>query len=103
MKKIIVSIIISCSILISNSISEIRIIGNSITKNEIILREIQHPLNIEYSDSIRVEDQNRIYNLGIFYLAYNYYNLSLTMISIFVFNCFIYLYVYMLLNKNISS
>ena len=44
-----------------------------------------------------------LYNLGIFYLAYNYYNLSLTMISIFVFNCFIYLYVYMLLNKNISS
>ena len=66
MKKIIISILLSCSILISSLISEIRIAGNFITKNDVILREIQHPLNIKYSDSIRVEDQNRLYNLGIF-------------------------------------
>ena len=59
-------ILILYSFLYSQPLEEIRISGNKITKEEIILREIHHPLNYEFSDSIRVEDENRLYNLGIF-------------------------------------
>jgi len=44
-----------------------------------------------------------LYNLLVFYLAYNYYNFTLTMILIFIFNCLTYLFVYLILNKNISK
>ena len=51
------------------SIDLINISGNMVTKQETILREIQHPIPGKFSDSIRVEDQNRLYNLGIFSLV----------------------------------
>ena len=64
--KFLIPLIICFNILISEIINEIKIIGNIKTKNHIILREIRHPLDIELSDSLRIEDRNRLYNLGIF-------------------------------------
>ncbi|MED5475257.1 MAG: BamA/TamA family outer membrane protein [Candidatus Neomarinimicrobiota bacterium] len=53
-------------LLFSYDINEIQIKGNKITKDDIILREIMHPMDIPFNDSIRIKDQNRLYNLGIF-------------------------------------
>ncbi len=44
-----------------------------------------------------------IYNFLTFYLAFNYYNLSLVMVIIFIFNCFTYLVFYLILEKSISK
>ena len=44
-----------------------------------------------------------LYNFLTFFLAYNYYNLSIVMIIIFLFNCLTYLILYLILNKNISK
>ena len=62
-------ILILFSSLFTQPLLQIKISGNRVTKEEIILREIHHPIAIEYSDSIRIQDQNRIYNLGIFSLV----------------------------------
>ena len=51
------------------SIELVNISGNNVTTLKTILREIQHPIKGEFSDSIKVEDQNRLYNLGIFSLV----------------------------------
>ena len=64
--KLLIPIIITFSFLFTENISEIEIHGNKVTHDYIILREIIHPLNTEFSDSLRIEDQNRLYNLGIF-------------------------------------
>ena len=42
------------------------IIGNKHTHNEIILREIYHPIPGEYDSTVANDDRNRIYNLGLF-------------------------------------
>lgn len=47
-------------------ISEIQITGHRKTKEYIIRREIQHPLNIPLDSTLAAEDRNRIENLGIF-------------------------------------
>lgn len=59
-------IIFLFSSLFSISIDKIQINGNNATQEHIVLREIQHPISHEFSDSLRIEDQNRLYNLGIF-------------------------------------
>ena len=47
-------------------VSEIQIIGNEITKQYIIQREIQHQKNVPLDSTVADEDRNRIENLGIF-------------------------------------
>jgi len=47
-------------------VSEIQIIGNEITKQYIIQREIQHQQNVPLDSTVAGEDRNRIENLGIF-------------------------------------
>ena len=47
-------------------VSEIQIIGNEITKQYIIQREIQHQKNVSLDSTVAGEDRNRIENLGIF-------------------------------------
>ncbi len=47
-------------------VSEIVHRGNTLTKDYIIQREIQHPLQVPLDSSIAIEDQNRLVNLGIF-------------------------------------
>lgn len=49
-----------------NTVSEIQIQGNDVTKEYIIQREIQHPITVPLDTSIANEDQDRIDNLGIF-------------------------------------
>jgi UDP-N-acetylmuramyl pentapeptide phosphotransferase/UDP-N-acetylglucosamine-1-phosphate transferase len=44
-----------------------------------------------------------IYNLLVFYFAYTYYDLTLNLITIFIFNCIIYLIIYLILNNDISK
>ncbi|SVE15252.1 uncharacterized protein METZ01_LOCUS468106, partial [marine metagenome] len=50
----------------SSQLEEIKIIGNEHTQNDIILREIQHPMPGKYDSTLVREDRNRIYNLGLF-------------------------------------
>ena len=50
----------------ASQLEEIKIIGNEHTQNDIILREIQHPIPGEYDSTLVREDRNRIYNLGLF-------------------------------------
>lgn len=47
-------------------VTYIRILGNQITKERIIRREIQHPIPADFNVKLANEDRNRIYNLGIF-------------------------------------
>ena len=47
-------------------VSEIVHRGNTLTKDYIIQREIQHPLQVPLDSTIAIEDQNRLVNLGIF-------------------------------------
>ena len=47
-------------------VSEIQIIGNEITKQYVIQREIQHQKNVFLDSTLAGEDRNRIENLGIF-------------------------------------
>ncbi|MAJ43372.1 MAG: hypothetical protein CMF96_01325 [Candidatus Marinimicrobia bacterium] len=59
-------LIFTTFLLFSENITEIKIKGNNITQDYIIFREIMHPIHSEFSDSLRIEDENRLYNLGIF-------------------------------------
>ena len=54
------------SICFTAQILDVKIIGNKNTKDEIILREINHPYPAEFDSSMAKEDRNRIYNLGLF-------------------------------------
>ena len=54
------------SICTASQLEEIKIIGNDYTQNDIILREIQHPIPGEYDSTLAQGDRNRIYNLGLF-------------------------------------
>lgn len=54
------------SICSGSQLEVIKIIGNEHTQNDIILREIQHPIPGEYDSTLVREDRNRIYNLGLF-------------------------------------
>ena len=54
------------SICFATQILNVKIIGNKNTRNEIILREINHPYPAEFDSSMAKEDRNRIYNLGLF-------------------------------------
>jgi outer membrane protein insertion porin family len=47
-------------------INKINIVGNSHTKNNIITREILHPLPAKLDSNLLKEDRDRIYNLGLF-------------------------------------
>ena len=47
-------------------ISEIAVDGHKVTKEYILRREIQHPVNAPYDSVLAEEDRNRIDNLGIF-------------------------------------
>ena len=47
-------------------VSEIIHKGNTLTKNYVIQREIQHQIQMPLDSSIATEDQNRLINLGIF-------------------------------------
>ncbi|MEE3302129.1 MAG: POTRA domain-containing protein, partial [Candidatus Neomarinimicrobiota bacterium] len=48
------------------TVSEIVHKGNTITKDYIITREIQHDIGISLDSTIAEEDRNRLLNLGIF-------------------------------------
>ena len=61
-----VIIILLINILVADRVENVKIIGNNITKDEIILREIQHNLPGEFDSLMAQEDRNRIYNLGSF-------------------------------------
>jgi len=54
------------SICFTAQILDVKIIGNKNTRNEIILREINHPCPAEFDSSMAEKDRNRIYNLGLF-------------------------------------
>ena len=47
-------------------VSEILHKGNSVTKDYIIQREIQHKIQMPLDSAIAIEDKNRLINLGIF-------------------------------------
>ena len=47
-------------------LNEIKILGNKNTHNQIILREIKHPIPGILDTNIKINDQNRLKNLGIF-------------------------------------
>ena len=47
-------------------VSEILHKGNSITKDYIIEREIQHQIQMPLDSAVAIEDKNRLINLGIF-------------------------------------
>ncbi|MBT6129438.1 MAG: BamA/TamA family outer membrane protein [Candidatus Marinimicrobia bacterium] len=47
-------------------VSEIIYRGNSFTKDYIISREIQHPLDVPLDSTVAIADRNRLLNLGIF-------------------------------------
>ena len=59
---------ISTHLLLSQNffVSEITHSGNSFTKDYVITREIQHPINVPLDSSIAIQDRNRLINLGIF-------------------------------------
>lgn len=44
----------------------IELSGNRITRDQIILRELSHPLHEPFDSSLARDDQQRLYNLGIF-------------------------------------
>lgn len=50
----------------SESVSNIKIIGNNHTKSSIILREVYHPIPEKFDTLLSQQDRNRIYNLNIF-------------------------------------
>ena len=50
----------------TNYISSISTVGNSKTPNQIILKQIQHPINQTFNPTIAFQDQQRIYKLDIF-------------------------------------
>ena len=54
------------SISFASQIVDVNIIGNKHSRNEIILREIHHPISGEYDSTFAKDDRNRIYNLGLF-------------------------------------
>ena len=54
------------SISFASQIVDVNIIGNEHSRNEIILREIHHPISGEYDSTFAKDDRNRIYNLGLF-------------------------------------
>ena len=64
-KYFIISLLILSNLLCS-IVSDIKITGNSKTHDEIILREIKHPMSEIYDSTKSKEDKERIYNLGIF-------------------------------------
>ncbi len=47
-------------------VSKITHKGNTLTKDYIIVREIQHPVGVPLDSTIAQEDRNRLINLGIF-------------------------------------
>ena len=60
-------LIISCiSIIYSQIIDTIIISGNKRTNSQIILRELSHPLEIKLDSILLNQDQNKLYNLGLF-------------------------------------
>ena len=54
------------TIVFTQKINDIRIIGNEKTKDYIILREIEHPIPSIFNPKTAQEDENRIYNLNLF-------------------------------------
>ena len=66
MYPIISSLFISISILFSQNIETIKIEGNKKTRDYIILREIVQEVNTKFNETNLIEDENRIYNLGLF-------------------------------------
>tara|TARA_B100001123_G_C15281792_1_gene1014253 strand:+ start:884 stop:2137 length:1254 start_codon:yes stop_codon:yes gene_type:complete len=54
------------SLCIASQITDVKIVGNKHTRDEIILREIHHPIPGEFDSTLANEDRNRIYNLGLF-------------------------------------
>ncbi|MBC8256109.1 MAG: BamA/TamA family outer membrane protein [Candidatus Marinimicrobia bacterium] len=51
---------------LTSQITDIKIVGNKHSHEEIILREINHPIPGAFDSTIALEDRNRIYNLGLF-------------------------------------
>ena len=49
-----------------NHVDTLIIFGNNKTKDHVVLREILHPINQPLDSVILKDDQNRLYNLGIF-------------------------------------
>ena len=47
-------------------VSSIEFKGHQITKDYIIQREIQHPLDVPLDSSLADQDKDRLLNLGIF-------------------------------------
>ncbi len=60
--------ILLCSYLFGQPglVTKIDFIGQKVTKDNIILREIYHPLNVPLDTAVAMEDKNRLENLGIF-------------------------------------
>ena len=56
----------SLSICTASFVDNINIIGNSHTQFHIIQRELHHPIPGEFDSTLAAQDQNRIYNLGLF-------------------------------------
>ena len=65
-KKIIYCIFISCWVYTNELITNIKINGNTKTKDYVILQEIKHPTGITFNSLIAKADQERIYSLDIF-------------------------------------
>ena len=64
--KYISIIIFVISFIYPNQLKNIEIKGNRVTKDYIILREIEQPIPGNYNPEIANEDRNRIYNLNLF-------------------------------------
>ena len=65
------------SVCFATQILNVKIIGNKNTRNEIILREINHPYPAEFDSSMAKEDRNRIKitkNTEAEYIIDNYIN-----------------------------
>jgi len=54
------------SLLFCEVVTTIHIVGNTHTKDKIILREIHHTFPSDFDSEISQEDRNRLYNLGLF-------------------------------------
>ena len=67
-RKALIVWILFCTYLFSQTelVTKIEFIGQTITKDYIISREIHHPLNVPLDTTIIIEDKNRLENLGIF-------------------------------------
>lgn len=61
-----IAFLITLTIMSANNVEKIKINGNIKTHESIIIRELQHPLNTTFDESLALEDRNRIYNLGLF-------------------------------------